>query len=162
MGVSRSPEELAAKLTKFGRGMPPATREGVRTGALLVVTSIRRELHRAAPSGRLSGVGKRGARLSVGFDPPKSDVNPTALVRARGPWQLIENSTRPHVIVPKRRRRVRTRRGAVLTPQGPRARISHPGTTGKHPWERGLRSSEHLVRQAVQREFHQALVKAFR
>lgn len=162
MGTSRSPEELAAKLTRFGRGMPPATREGVRIGALLVATSIRRELQRAAPSGRLSGVGRRGARLSVGFDPPKSDTNPTALVRARGPWQLIENPTRPHEIVPKRRRRTRNRRPAVLTPQGPRTRIMHPGTRGKHPWERGVRSSEHLVRQAVQREFHHALVKAFR
>lgn len=153
---------MASKFAAFQKNLVGAQRDGVRAGALLVTTSVRRELARAAPSGRLSGVGRRGARLSVGFDAPRSTSNPVALVRARGPWQLIENRTRAHTIVAKRRRRAQTRRAAVLTPAGPRASVNHPGTRGKHPWERGVRVAEPRILPTMQAEVHAAMVKAFR
>lgn len=160
MGVSRSPAELAAKFTKLQAGLAGAQREGVRAGALLVTNSVRRELRSAAPSGRLSGVGRRGAKVSVGFDAPKSLTNPVALVRMRGPAHLIENPTKPHVITPRRGRRGGKR--AVVTPAGPRARVQHPGTKGKQPWAKGVRASEHLVLRAIKRETEAAMFKAFR
>ena len=65
----------------------------------------------------------RGAKLGVGFD-VKGDTNPTALVKARGPWQIIANPTRPHDISPRVRGRGKARGGkrAIVTPAGPRRR----------------------------------------
>lgn len=102
---------------------------------------------------RLSGVGKRGARVGVRttFD------GPSAIIQATGPMQLIERDTSAHSIprvVGSRRTRTaagklshkRETNGRNLNGQkvlffggrfvtGP---IQHPGTKGKHPFERGI------------------------
>lgn len=135
----------------------------VGAAALSVTTAVRAEIAAATRgTNRLSGVGVRGAKVGVGFD-VKGDVKPTAIVYARGPLHLIERPTKPHVIVPKRRRRqtrsgrgniggfsvdqerlaagstaVRKRGRALSTPAGPRARVDHPGTSGKYPFARGV------------------------
>lgn len=176
MGVSRSPAELAAKLESFGKvHLSAAQREGVRKGALLVTTAVRRELARAVPSGRLRNVGKRGARVSVGFDAPKSLSNPVALVRMRGPAHLVENPTAPHRIAPRKRgaRALRnaaargersTNRRALRFPDGEmRASVQHPGIKrGKQPFKRGVDASVPHVLPVIKSEVHAAMVKAFR
>lgn len=164
MGVSRSPAELAAKLEVFGKvHLSAARRDGVGKGALLITTSVRRELGRVMPSGRLSGVGKRGARVSVGFDAPRSLSAPVALVRMKGPAHLIESDTSPRTIRPRRRSRGGPARRALAIPGvGLRASVQHPGTRGKHPWRRGVQASRHLVLPTIQAEVHSAMVKAFR
>jgi hypothetical protein len=95
--------------------------------------AVKKAILAGAPS-RLRGVGKRGARLSVRYDVK----NGVALVRAVGPWQLIENDTKAHDIFPKKRRARGGKRVAVLTPQGPRASAHSRGTRGKHPWAKGV------------------------
>lgn len=163
MGVSRSPAELAAKFTKFERGLLGAQREGVRAGAMLVTTSVRTQLRSVAPSGRLRGVGKRGARVSVGFDNPKSLTNPVALVKARGPWQLIERDTKARTIRPRKRRRGgQSARALAIPGVGVRMSAEHPGTKGKHPWEKGVLRVQRQVLPTVDREVFAAMVKAFR
>lgn len=163
MGISRSPAEVAAKFKKLERGLAAAHRDGVTAAALLITRSVRQELGRAAPGGRLGGVGRRGARISVGFDTPKSVVNPVALVRMRGPAHLIERDTKPHAIAPRRRRSRSGGRRALLVPGvGMRASVQHPGTKGKHPWERGVRAVQRQVLPTIARETDRAIAKAFR
>lgn len=156
MGVSHTPEQLIGKLAKFRTKLVGAQREGVRVGALLATNTIRVELRATVPSGRLSGVGRRGARLSVGFDAPSSTTNPQAVVRARGPWQLIESNTRPHTIK-RRRRRALAGRGF-----GPVASVDHPGTKGKHPWTKGVRRAEPQLLAAMDAAVFKAMQEAFR
>lgn len=164
MGTSSSPEQLVGKLADFRNNLVVAQRDGVRAAALLVTTSVRTELRGAAPSGRLSGVGRRGAKISVGFDAPKATVNPQALVRMRGPAHLIENPTRPHAIRPRRRSRGRQEAARALTVRGVgmRASVQHPGTRGKHPWARGVKAAEPMVLPTIEGHVHAALVKAMR
>lgn len=157
MGTSRSPAELAAKFNKFDKYLVGAQREGVRAGALLVTNAVRAELRTAVPSGRLSGVGVRGARVSVGFDAPKSDKNPQALVRMRGPAHLVESPTRPHAI---KHRRKRALAGGGF---GPVAGVKqHPGTRGKHPWAKGVAKAQPRVLGEMDKAVFASMVKAFR
>jgi len=86
---------------------------------------------------RLSGVGKKGAKVGAGYD-VKGTRNPIAIVRARGPLHLLANRTKPHAITPKARR---SKRGAAALsmPDGSyRASAQHPGTRGKNTWRRGV------------------------
>lgn len=158
MGTSRSPAELAAKFRAAGTAIEEASKEGVRAAALEVTQSVRRTV--AAASGgdsRLSGVGKRGAKVGAGFD-VKGTRNPTAVVQARGPLHLIERSTKPHAITPKKRNKTR----AIQTPEGPRASAQHPGTRGKHPFERGVALASPRVPRVFQAAVRRNLMRVFK
>lgn len=136
MGRSSSPAQLAAKMRRAAGAIEQGSRAGVRAAAITVTEAVRRELASAGVGDRLSGVGRRGARISVGYD-IKNALTPTALVRMRGPAHLVERDTRPHEIKPKRAKAVRLADGRV------RSVIRHPGTRGKHPFEHGVRKSQH-------------------
>jgi hypothetical protein len=126
-----------------------ANPNAVKAAALEIVTTQRRLL--AAATGgdsRLSGVGKRGAKLSVGFDVKGLD-NATALIQARGPWQFVENDVERHRVPRPRSRRGR-RRYAVLPGVG--FVYDHVdgagGSTGRHPFERGVDQSRQAAIEA--------------
>lgn len=65
-------------------------------------------------SGRLSGVGRKGARLGAGYDYVKGSRGKTVAVYANGPWQLVEYGRQGGYRIPKRRGTGpnRARRGA--------------------------------------------------
>lgn len=128
-----------------------AVKAGVFQAALAVTESVRAEL---PSSGRLRGVGRRGAKISVGFD-IRGTSNPTALIAARGPLHLLERDTRAHTIVPKTR-------GALATPYGVRASVQHPGTKGKHPFERGVTRAVPVAEAIVQKAVFGAYTEAFK
>lgn len=121
------------------------------------------ELERVAPSQRLRHVGKPpGAKLSVSYD-IKGTRNPTALITAKGPWQLVESDNKAHPITSKFGGGSRGSRGkrvigasvgaalggtgsaglgggrrAVLNIGGSfRRSVPHPGTKGRHPFRKG-------------------------
>lgn len=152
MGVSRLPAELASKLRHAGGAIDGAARDGVFKAALLVKTSVVAQIGTT----RLRGVGRKGAKVGVRFD-VKGQQNPTALVRATGPLHLLERSTRPHEIRPKRR----GGKAVVISGVGPRAYAHHPGTKGKHPWERGLARALPQVPEVMMREQQQSLRRYF-
>lgn len=158
MGTSRTPLELAVKLATYERLVEVANKDGVAKAALFVTTAIRTQTKAVVPSMRLSGVGRSGAKIGAGFD-MIGVTNPTALVRARGPFHLIERDTKPHTIGPRRRRRggkaIRMEGGAV------RRSVEHPGTKGKHPFERAVRASIPLVPLVYGREQTKALARVF-
>lgn len=147
MGTSRSAGELARKMTQAGRAIDGAAKDGVFKSALLVKTSVMGELGGVT---RLRGVGKRGAKIGVRFD-VKPGNNPSARVRATGPFHLIESDTKPHKVTPKGKGR--NKRRAINIPGiGPRASAKHPGTKGKHPWEKGVRRALPRVPQVMMSE----------
>lgn len=82
--------ELAAAAL---RGAVPVS--AVSKAALLVKQSTKGEMDKITSSGRFSHVGKSGAAVGVSFT-VKPGASATALVRATGPWQLVENDTKPH------------------------------------------------------------------
>lgn len=165
-----------AKTRRYATAWQQANVRAVQQAALTTKNSVL-----ALTPKTLSGVGKRGARLGVSYNVRGFYGNPTALVRATGPFHLIERDTAPHQIPrtassrriklesgrlsAKReltgrtlsgRKRLRLPGGWVMGP------VSHPGTKGKHPFERGVNRAEPLTRQVFRRAHTTALARTFR
>lgn len=145
MGTSKSFAELAGKLEAAARKV--RTDSSILEGAAFQVKkAVQVELRKVAPSGRLSGVGKSGARVGVRYQRMGRDA---FLVKMTGPAHLIERDTDPHTIGPKRsrQRKAKGRRTAVALNGEFRAVVRHPGTRGQHPWEKGVKRSGQPVRK---------------
>ena len=159
MGTSKSGAELAHKLFNAGNSIEKATRSGLLAGGQTVKAAALAQLAAAgAGSGRMRGVGKSGARVGVGYDIVRAAGGEAAVrVGMKGPVHLLERDTRPHMIEP--------RRGEALQFSDGRFRAyvaHHPGTRGKHPWEKALTASLPLVPQAIQHQVTVGLIRAFR
>jgi hypothetical protein len=167
-GGEQTCAQFAARIDKLVRGLEgPMPRAAVEKGALEAKKALLKTLTRAVPSRRLRNVG--GARLNVRYD-VKGERNPTALVQAIGPWQIVEEDIKPHTILPhsvgraKGRSKVARRQAKqdlynalfggvggfagqrpLKTPYGPRFRVNHPGTRGKHPWRDGVAAAQRSV-----------------
>lgn len=150
MGTSRNATELGLKLRKAGGAIDGAAKDGVRKAALLVKTSVVSEMGGVKS---LRGVGRKGARIGVRFD-VKGTGNPTALVRATGPFHLLERDTKPHEITPKRKQALKIGRGFASS-------VWHPGTRGKHPWEKGINHAKPLVPRVMADEQFRSLRRFF-
>jgi len=155
MGVSSSPEALARKLTTVATAYANLDTQLVREAAALQ----RRSVLAVAPAS-LSGVGKKGAKLTV-TTTYSGGREPTALVKAKGPWQLIERDTAAHQI--PRQRRTKTFEGVfghAVVPggaeggdhgkRGVRTRVQHPGTKGQHPWAKGTDAARPAITRLFQ------------
>jgi hypothetical protein len=149
--------DLAASASRTADALQPAQRRGVQQAALHTVTLIRSEMRGATGDMRMSGVGKRGAKIGARYD-VKGNTNPVALIRATGPAHLIERDTQAHRI-PRERSRGRKRYaafgGSVYS------RVEHPGTRGKHPFERGWKKAAPQTPAIFQREVRAALRKSW-
>lgn len=105
---------------------------------------------------RMSGIGKRGARVSAYYKIDTRGEIPSARIGVRGPVHIIERPTKPHGIYPKgsrgvvRRNSTRKKVGPVLVntktgrsnmimppARGFRRSAMHPGTSGKYPFALG-------------------------
>lgn len=161
MPPGNSPAAFARRAATVGPRMNEHVREGVRDAALIVTTVVRAELSRAGVrNGRLRGVGRKGARIGVGFD-DKGLVNKKAasqLVKMRGPAHLIENPTKPHRIQPRRR----GGKKAIVVNGQPVASVNHPGTRGKQPWRKGVNRSAPLAQRRVARAMTSSLAATFK
>lgn len=191
-----SPAEFAQQIVELGASVQQSTEDAVEAAALQLTLEARKNIT-AATGGdsRLSGVGKRGnakvgARYTIRRDNPE---NPTAIVSAEGPLQIVERDTKPHGEIPRSVGRLTARPDGVVdrsraarhdakqrlyealfgvsggfagatplsTPYGPRFRVSHPGTKGKHPFERAVDSQSPLLPSVFQNEIHRAVLKVF-
>lgn len=133
----------------------------VRAAALEVTRGIRSEI-RSASGGdnRLSGVGRRGARVGARFymeGPPES---PRAIIQATGPLHFLEHPTRPHGIAPRGGRRgsraLRLRNGQFA------ARVHHPGTRPSKPFERGYLRTREQAGKVFDKQVQGAIRRAMR
>lgn len=143
MGSSRSGRELGRKLDRVAEDLEDLPLAAVKDGSQIVKASVLRY----APA-RLSGVGRRGARLNARYNVGNYGGEAKSRVFAVGPWQLVENDTRAHQ-VPKQRGGRARRRYAVIPGVGVRAYAKHPGTRGKRPWARGVEAALPKVRNLL-------------
>ena len=136
--MTQSVAQFAARMTRAPFVLREAERKVVQATALSVTTAVRVEISSATHgTNRLRGVGLRGAKVGAGYD-MKGSAKPTALVRARGPLQLIESNTAAHPIN-RRKRRGKRALGNQASGFGPVSFVAmHPGTTGKHPFAKGV------------------------
>lgn len=104
---------------------------------------------------RLRNAGKNGARLGLNYVISGSPQDQVALIRARGPWQLIENRTSPHDIVPNRHQ-------ALKIGDGFAGLVHHPGTPGKHVWRDGTRRAESQLGRVYAKQMSAAISAAFK
>jgi hypothetical protein len=156
--MADSVAQFVAKTGKMGNELTRLEHRMVETAALAVKRSVTAQMVAAGvKGGRLRGVGKRGARIGVRYD----IKDKKALVRATGPFHLIERDTKAHR-VPKQRG-VRARKRVVVIPGvGVRAYANVKGTKGKHPWEKGVDAAIPVQHMAQGVALHQAVLKAYR
>lgn len=163
--MSRTPQELVAKLERSATAVQRAQRQGVEAAAFAATTVVRASMAaKGVPSGTvLRGVGRRGARVSARYD-VKGAENATALVSMRGPAHLVENPTKPHVIAARRRPGVRTRRRgarALALPDGFATQVQHPGTSGKRFWRDAMPEARRVAPEAYRLKQTTALRREF-
>lgn len=114
MGVSRTPEQFARKIAQLPTTIERARSEVARKNVKIATANALNQMHRDVNSaGRVTNagknvksptgfvVGKAGAKLTVNSRPAgKTRYEDKFLVRAVGPWQLVNNKAVPHVISP--------------------------------------------------------------
>lgn len=153
-GLGRS---IAKSCAQFSTELPVIEKAGTKAVGASVVAAVAANL--GGPRIRLSGVGKKGANVSVvAF--PRGD---TVVVKMNGPAHLIERDTKAHQIPKTRKRSRRGRPNALrIGNQWVTGPISHPGTEGKHPFERGVNTARVLAPKVYQRGVQVGLRKAFK
>jgi hypothetical protein len=152
--VRKLATDLSAELVE-------ANKAGVRGVAKHVKASIHREI-RGATGGNSRLSGARNARIGVKeIDDLGGKVAQVQLVPT-GPIMLIERDTPPHSIYPRRRRALRFggQFAASVTDNSRTGGRRHPGTKGKHPWERGVNKSRHEAGAIYDRAVQQAIREA--
>lgn len=130
MGTSKDVAALSAKCAAAAKAIEKARKEAVKKAAQSLRADVEQSRNKAVGGdGRMSGVGKKGAKLGVQL----KAVGPVdQRLKASGPWPLIENNTPAHAIKPKKRKAIVIGGGIV------RANAKHPGTKGKQPWRKGI------------------------
>lgn len=151
--------QLSAQLDRVGKAIEDSKTPALKAATTVMTVSIVKYRDNAVGSdGRMSHVknGKLGVKTTV--------LESSGTVEAIGPWQLIEFDTRAHQETGKLPKiggrgatRARKQRdlniafgatGAfsgvrpLRTPFGPRYRVQHPGTKGKHPFRKGVEAGE--------------------
>lgn len=161
-------------------GLPIGARQGVTKAALVATTAARASITAGTGDSTMSNVGRGGAKVGARYD-VKGTQNPSALIRATGPLHLLDNPTRPHVIVPRGLKKGRSRASKgdfynalfgggsgfgsakpLRTPYGPRYRVQHPGTRGKRTFWRGIDAARPLVPITFRTEVSRQMVRHFR
>lgn len=163
--------KFATQCGRFPAELARAEKEATKKVAVGLADAVRAETRTAAPGGVLSGVGRAGKKVGVQALPaPSGDW----LVKATGPFQLLERDTKAHVIPkhldalnPSRRARqlragFKARKPLNIPGIGFRRSVHHPGTTGKHPFEHGYDKYRPGVANVYQRQVAAAMQRTFR
>jgi hypothetical protein len=148
-----------SKTVKMTEELQHLEHRTVEIGAQAVKDAVLSEMKSAGvKDNRLRGVGKKGTKVGVHY---AFGDEKTAIVRATGPFHLIERGTRPHRI-PKEVRGKRARRRVFFMPGiGFRAFANHPGTKGKHPWNKGVVRAVPDAQKAWGAALAKTVVKAY-
>ena len=163
--------KFAAQCGQFPAALEQARKQATQKVAVGLADAIRAETRSAAPGGVLIGVSRKGAKVGVQAQPaPSGDW----LVKATGPFQLIERDTKGHTIpktlaaagTDKRKRQQRAgfrgRKVLSIPGVGYRRSVHHPGTKGKHPFEHGFDRYSPGVANVYQRQLAAAMQRTFR
>jgi len=154
--LSKAGGDFAARLGKIGKAVQTSRKDTLTA----MGTAAKREhadtIRADTGDSRLSGVGKRGAKVGARFDLVGGD---RVEVKATGPLHFVANPMSPHRI-PKSRARGR-RRYAVIPGVGVRAWANHPGTSGKNTWKRGVPAARKKVTKVADDRVADTIRKAF-
>lgn len=155
MGVSRTPAELAAKLGLAAQAIGDnhlALERTAQATKKIFLASLRQ-------SG-VKGTTPISKKVKARYD-ILGARQATALVRYTGPAHLLNNPTKAHSIVSRKNRRSRKWRGsrdsgvglkgAVLVNGQPYAHADHPGTKGKHFFERAVPVASRVAPKVYER-----------
>ncbi len=174
--MSRTVAELVHKLTSTGSAINSSRSLALKAMAEATKTSVLNEARHIAPDLNLSGVGRNGARINARYTIGVS----AAEVKATGPWQLIENDAKPHVIASRGLRGTRKSRAAKVN-AGDRLQmrggadttrlaingsyrfyVQHPGTKGQHPWRNGINQIQPKLPAIAANVYRQQIYRIFR
>lgn len=161
MGESRSPGELAAKISAAATGLAVGVERGVRRASLeskgvLVTAAV------APMTGGDMKLSNARGRISVNYRVYGAGDRTRSVFRARGPIMLVEDDTPPHRIEPRRKYARGGRRGgrrAALKINGRYVSggVRHPGTRGKQKYKKVrdtqvTRLAERVIFESTSRE----------
>ena len=150
--------DIGQRMSKMSRAVDGARPRVLKAGAMGAVKVHRKVIKRdAGGDSRLSGVGKRGAKVGARFDIKGRD---RVELKATGPLHLIERPTRAHRI-PRQRKRGR-RRYAVIPGVGVRAYANHPGTRAKRTWTRAVPKAQDAATDEIGKEYSRWIRQAFK
>jgi hypothetical protein len=179
--MARDLGDLAASLSRAPEALRRGQYNGIKVAALHVTTEIRDATRRATGGdSRLSGVGKSGAKLGAKYK-IYGWSNPTAYITATGPYHLLERDTSPHRIIPRGRRVSKRWENAVRKGRLPAdskkiflggkkalafngrlySSVQHPGSAGKHTFERTWKRVAPDTPKIFEREVEAELRKAW-
>jgi len=160
VGTSNSVAQFVGKIDQAGKSLAKARRDVVNDAALAGKRIIEGSIRGVVPDMNLSGVGSGGAKVGVRYD-IKGTKNPTALMKATGPLQLVENSTAAHTIPRAGGRRRRKRKVLLINGEFSRT-VEHPGTKGQQPFAKGKAAATPVMRTIIQRRLTRTLTEVFR
>jgi hypothetical protein len=110
VGTSNSVDELVGKLIGAGDQVVRSSKDCVQEAAQAYKSSVLEQARKdTGGDGRMSRWGRKsgGTTLSAGYKVGGSQSSPEALLTPRpaGPWRVLEDGARPHLIVPGLTRR---------------------------------------------------------
>ncbi len=148
--------DLNRKLAEVAKGIEsPQVVRAAGLAAKKAATEVAKDV--SGGDQRLSGWGRRGIKLGVGFDEAPGQV--TLNLRPGGVWVVMEQGRRGGKVVrPRKRRGAR----ALSTPYGPRASITLGATRGKRAVARSQDDARREAVRAARSETTTILRKAFR
>lgn len=192
-------KQIAHKMSATQVKLSGATRTSMQRASRDMKRNIEAELKKTVPSMRLKNAGKKststgadgvastsrgGAKLSVSYSTRESGPIATALVKANGPWQLVNNDTKAHKIYRKAARvkgkgsaRINQQQklnevfggkgaykgGALKLPDGNyRHVVDHPGTKGKKMWQKGVAKGTEDAIKTMRKSVSDALIAGMR
>ena len=174
--------KFGGKIVRLGSELERIPNEALKDSALFTKKAVMSTLGR--PNGSpllMKGVGKKGNhKVGVTYDIKGRGETATALIRAFGQFQLIENDTKAHTI-PRTRgsRRTRTASGRISATRVATSRtysgrkilkiggdvltgpVTHPGTKGKHAWARGIQVAKGFTKARFESGLTRAMTKVF-
>ncbi len=145
MGVSRSPLEYTAKMTRAAELSEAVAADATRAGA-----DLTKRIILAGTPARMRHVGKNGSPLGVRYTGGTYGEETKYLIFAVGRgWPILERDTGAHAIPRLKGQRaglygpafggINTRRKKPLKiGDGFAMHVRHPGTKGKHTFEKGV------------------------
>lgn len=160
MSANASLTAFLGRVDKAQKGITHAQAEGANAVAFAMKTSITGLMAEASGGDlRLSGVGKKGARIGARYKAATAGYNAAALLHAYGPAHFVERDTSPHglgargdevtlMVLPD---------GGVRT--GPWV---GGGSQGKHPFAKGVTAIEPIAPRIFQQAVRKHALSHFK
>lgn len=150
-----SADGVAKRMRAVGEAAQKAQRISLTRAAFAMKAVHTSGLMGDAPGGRLRGVGKKGAKLSVRYKLRGGSSDPSAIVEAVGPWQILNNPAKAHLI--------QGRKGKVLHFGNVfRASVKHPGHRGKRTWQKAQPEAVKAGQAELNKTMTRAVQQAFK